>query len=223
MTEYDYQTIADEILKTAQGDSYYGNALRVAKDLPCVTDEDRSILDACLTGNHDRSLVEVRFRLKDIATKIRSEIKMQKLSNQSLLCAPRNKNVKSNSNQTSYLYFNFTDSKIHFHNLDTIGFNNKAKIRYFQHEKDPDNKFYIDVIDEDTFNKLSKNEQAQFFKLSNVSKNQPHRVSTGAKTLFETLDLPIKESYKTNNFKIIKFVERDVLEVDITDVKKNVK
>jgi len=162
---------------------------------------------------------EVRY--VNIATKIRSEGKMQKLSNQSLLCAPRNKNVKSNSNQNSYLYFNFTDNKIHFHNLDTIDFNNKAKIRYFQHEKDPKNKFYVDVVDENMYNKLSKNEQAQFFKLSNVNKNQPHRVSTGAKTLFETLEIDHnKESYKTNNFKIIKFVERDVLEVDITDIKR---
>ncbi len=59
--------IAAELRKTAQGEAYYGNALRVAKDIPGVTDEDRSILDACMTRGID---FDMRMRLQDLAIRI---------------------------------------------------------------------------------------------------------------------------------------------------------
>lgn len=47
---YSPARIAWEIERTAMGDGHYGNALRVAKDLPEVTAEDRSLLDRYATG-----------------------------------------------------------------------------------------------------------------------------------------------------------------------------
>ena len=47
---YSPAQIAWELERTAMGDGYYGNALRVAKDLPEVTPEDRSLLDRYATG-----------------------------------------------------------------------------------------------------------------------------------------------------------------------------
>ena len=42
--------IAWELERTAMGDGHYGNALRVAKDLPCVDAADKSLLDRWATG-----------------------------------------------------------------------------------------------------------------------------------------------------------------------------
>lgn len=47
---YSPARIAWELERTAMGDGHYGNALRVAKDLPGVTAEDRSMLDRYATG-----------------------------------------------------------------------------------------------------------------------------------------------------------------------------
>lgn len=47
---YSPARIAWELERTAMGDAHYGNALRVAKDLPEVTAEDRSLLDRYATG-----------------------------------------------------------------------------------------------------------------------------------------------------------------------------
>ena len=49
-SRYTPAKIAWELERTAKGDGYYGNALRVAKDLDCVDAEDRSLLDRWATG-----------------------------------------------------------------------------------------------------------------------------------------------------------------------------
>ena len=49
-TPYNLKRIAWELERTALGDGFYGNALRVAKDMPGITMEDRSVLDRYATG-----------------------------------------------------------------------------------------------------------------------------------------------------------------------------
>lgn len=48
--KYSLPQIAWELHYTASGDGFHGNALRVAKDIPGVTDEDRALLDRYATG-----------------------------------------------------------------------------------------------------------------------------------------------------------------------------
>jgi len=72
---YDLKQIADEIYDTAQGISYYGNSLRVAKDFPFITSMDRTILDGYLTGATIKAPFAYRMGLQDIAIKIRCHIK----------------------------------------------------------------------------------------------------------------------------------------------------
>lgn len=50
MSAYSQQHIARELVLTALGESYHGNALRVAKDLPGVSDADRAVLDRWASG-----------------------------------------------------------------------------------------------------------------------------------------------------------------------------
>lgn len=47
---YNRARIAWELERTALNDGFYGNALRVAKDLPGVGSEDRALLDRYATG-----------------------------------------------------------------------------------------------------------------------------------------------------------------------------
>lgn len=49
---YNAAQIAWELERSAVGDGHYGNALRVAKDIPGITDEDRSLLDRYATGRN---------------------------------------------------------------------------------------------------------------------------------------------------------------------------
>ena len=49
-TQYNLRRIAWELERTALGDGFYGNALRVAKDIPGIRLEDRSMLDRYATG-----------------------------------------------------------------------------------------------------------------------------------------------------------------------------
>ena len=49
-TPYNLKCIAGELERTAVGEDFYGNALRVAKDIPDITPEDRSVLDRYATG-----------------------------------------------------------------------------------------------------------------------------------------------------------------------------
>lgn len=61
-SNYNLKQIAFEIESTALGYTYFGNALYVAKGLPGLTQEDRSLLDAWLQGRRTdswRSLQEL--------------------------------------------------------------------------------------------------------------------------------------------------------------------
>ena len=66
---YDTARVARELEQTALGHSYYGNALRVAKDMPGVTPQDRSLLDRYATGGA-RGTDHVA--LQDLARRLRS-------------------------------------------------------------------------------------------------------------------------------------------------------
>jgi hypothetical protein len=68
-TPYSISKIAAELDATALGEAYYGNALRVAKDIPEVTPDERSLLDRWATGLNSPS---DRFRLQDLAIKLRT-------------------------------------------------------------------------------------------------------------------------------------------------------
>lgn len=50
--KYDHHKIAQELDDTALGRSYYGNALYVALDIPCVTDEQKTVLRRWLDGTN---------------------------------------------------------------------------------------------------------------------------------------------------------------------------
>lgn len=50
VAQYNRKRIGWELERTAMGDGFYGNALRVAKDFPELSDEDRSVLDRYATG-----------------------------------------------------------------------------------------------------------------------------------------------------------------------------
>lgn len=64
---YDLKAISKELTQTALGQAYYGNALRVAKDIPQVTPEERSVLDRFATGAANAA---DGFALQDIAIKL---------------------------------------------------------------------------------------------------------------------------------------------------------
>ncbi len=65
---YDLARIAQELDETALGNSYYGNSLYVALDLPCITNNDRDCLIRWLYGSE---LIQDKFRLQEIAMYIR--------------------------------------------------------------------------------------------------------------------------------------------------------
>lgn len=64
---YNTKQIARELRATADGEAYFGNALRVAKDIPGVTEDERSVLDRWSIGANTSS---DRFRLQEIAIKL---------------------------------------------------------------------------------------------------------------------------------------------------------
>src|SRR5690606_20153205 len=65
--QYNHKRIGWELERTAMGDGYYGNALRVAKDIPGLTDQDRAVLDRYATGaQHDTDHIA----LQDIAMRV---------------------------------------------------------------------------------------------------------------------------------------------------------
>lgn len=72
MTTYNKARIAWELERTAMGDGYYGNALRVAKDMPDATAEDRALLDRWATGRQcgtdGHALQRLALRLYETAT-----------------------------------------------------------------------------------------------------------------------------------------------------------
>jgi hypothetical protein len=65
--KYDRKQIARELIATALGKAYYGNALYVAQDIPGLTYEERCVICRYLEGvNHGLDHVE----LQNIANKI---------------------------------------------------------------------------------------------------------------------------------------------------------
>lgn len=66
---YNRQRIAYELDATASGQSFHGNALRVAKDLPEATTEERSVLDRWAAGAE--TTLEDKLTLQTLAIKIR--------------------------------------------------------------------------------------------------------------------------------------------------------
>lgn len=66
---YSLQRIAKELDLTAAGEAYYGNALRVAKDVPGVSGEDRLLLDRYATG---RQRDPDHVALQELAIKLRT-------------------------------------------------------------------------------------------------------------------------------------------------------
>jgi hypothetical protein len=75
MMPYDKSQIAKELTATALGESYFGNALYVARDIPCLTDDDRQVLSRWLDGSHATSSGSDRFLLQDIAIRISDDAK----------------------------------------------------------------------------------------------------------------------------------------------------
>lgn len=66
--KYDLKQIAFEIEQTALNKSFYGNALRVAKDIDGLNADDRSLLDSYLTGGTKSTH---HIALQELANKIR--------------------------------------------------------------------------------------------------------------------------------------------------------
>lgn len=68
---YSLARIAWELERTALGDGYYGNALRVAKDLREVGPHDRALLDRYATGKHTSTdhvaLQSLALRIDEVA------------------------------------------------------------------------------------------------------------------------------------------------------------
>lgn len=70
--KYTPERIAWELDETSSNRSYYGNALRVAKDFTCLDAEDRTTLDAWLDGSiHNDPRKNISIGLQIIAMKIR--------------------------------------------------------------------------------------------------------------------------------------------------------
>ena len=67
---YDDNQIAHELEQTALGNSYYGNSLYVALDMPVATDADKRMLHRYLHGSE----LDTDFmRLQDLAIRIRQQ------------------------------------------------------------------------------------------------------------------------------------------------------
>lgn len=50
MTKYDAKRVAKELIATALGEAYHGNALYVAKDIPGLAEEERWVILRYLDG-----------------------------------------------------------------------------------------------------------------------------------------------------------------------------
>lgn len=68
-TAYTHDRIAWELVATATGGAYYGNALRVAKDFPELDAADRAMLDKWATGRQEGT---DHIRLQEVAMKVRA-------------------------------------------------------------------------------------------------------------------------------------------------------
>lgn len=65
--KYDSIKISKELASTALGNAYYGNALYVAMDIPCLDDIDKNCLKRWLDGSN--TAID-GFQLQTIANKI---------------------------------------------------------------------------------------------------------------------------------------------------------
>lgn len=65
--KYDNKQIASELGRTALGESYFGNALYVAMDIPALTQDEKRLLHRYLHGS-ELSMDHVK--LQDLAMKI---------------------------------------------------------------------------------------------------------------------------------------------------------
>jgi len=66
--KYDNKQVAKELMVTASGDAYYGNALYVALDIPGLTENEKDILKCYLAGTYPKYGNHIS--LQDIAIKI---------------------------------------------------------------------------------------------------------------------------------------------------------
>ena len=69
--KYGPKQIAQELMATALGQAYYGNALYVAKDIPLLTDEERWVLCRWLDGTQCET---DGFELQRVALKIAVDV-----------------------------------------------------------------------------------------------------------------------------------------------------
>ena len=69
MSKYTPQKIADELTKTALGESYHWSSLYDAMDFPCVNDDDKRCLYRYMDGSE---LNTDHVKLQDIALKIQA-------------------------------------------------------------------------------------------------------------------------------------------------------
>jgi hypothetical protein len=67
---YDKKMISEELTQTALGTSYFGNSLYVARDIPCLDNGDKEVLNRWLAGTN---VANDSWRLQDIANKIKAE------------------------------------------------------------------------------------------------------------------------------------------------------
>ena len=71
INQYTLKAIAYELEQTALGKAYYGNSLRVAKDIKGLSSNDISLLERFLTGREDKSGADFH-ALQALAVKINS-------------------------------------------------------------------------------------------------------------------------------------------------------
>lgn len=66
---YNEERIAQQLEQTALGNSYYGNSLYVALDMPVADENDKRMLHRYLHGSE---LLTDRIKLQELAIKIRN-------------------------------------------------------------------------------------------------------------------------------------------------------
>lgn len=89
---YNRNQIALELERTALGEAYCGNSLRVAKDLVELNDSDRSLLDRYATGKQKS---DDHVGLQDIAIRIRAKGAQERDGSDSNVIAATPSNLKA--------------------------------------------------------------------------------------------------------------------------------
>lgn len=144
-----------------------------------------------------------------------------KIVDLTVLCVPKFTKTKTKKDDIitrkpiiddkSYVHFINKHHVIHFRNLKDYGFTPENKIRYYKHDSDSVNKFYIQCKTPELLTELEKK---QFYSLSK-SKNDTCSSGTG---LWETVikDVPGISSFNSCNLIQVLSDEGWLLEVDIT-------